>query len=135
MNFIKSIKNWSYSFAISIFLCSSLFADEPDVSRPTHRPWWHEMPWTHWGWIFPVIFFGMMIVMCLLMMRKGHLPCSWHHRITDGPELHDPLKRPWGDPSVSALEIINRRYAAGEIDRQEYLDKKADILASKQSAL
>jgi uncharacterized membrane protein len=135
MNFIKSIANWSYSLVIGLSLCSPLFAAEQDASGPTPWPWWHEMPWTHWGWIFPVMIFIMMIVMCLLIMRKGHWACFGHHRMMDGLESQDPIKRPWGDSSASALEIINRRYATGEIDRREYQEKKADILSSKQSAL
>jgi len=44
--------------------------------------------------------------------------------------------RPWGpgqsggDPTYSALQILNERFARGEIQKQEYEEKKAAILSS-----
>jgi uncharacterized membrane protein len=35
----------------------------------------------------------------------------------------------WGDPSHSALQILNERYALGEIQKDEYSEKKAAILS------
>jgi hypothetical protein len=40
--------------------------------------------------------------------------------------------RPWGDPTLSAMQILNERFAKGEIQKQEYEEKKATILASGQ---
>lgn len=34
------------------------------------------------------------------------------------------------DPSFSAIEILNERFARGEIKEDEYKDKKAKILSS-----
>jgi uncharacterized membrane protein len=34
-----------------------------------------------------------------------------------------------GDPSHSALQILNERYARGEIQKDEYTEKKAAILS------
>jgi len=35
------------------------------------------------------------------------------------------------EPSETALEILNKRYAKGEIEKQEYEEKKAAISGSK----
>jgi putative membrane protein len=40
-------------------------------------------------------------------------------------------RHPWGGPfwrSSAALDILEQRYARGEIDRDEYLQKKRDLL-------
>ena len=34
------------------------------------------------------------------------------------------------DPTFSAIEILNERFAKGEIEEAEYIDKKAKILSA-----
>ncbi|TNF55976.1 SHOCT domain-containing protein [bacterium] len=62
-------------------------------------------------WLFPLI----MIVLCFLMMRgKGFMCCLGSHE-RDSQSLE------------SAREILDKRYANGEIDRREYKEKKEDL--------
>ena len=56
--------------------------------------------------------------------------CMWRDRMMDRPEFRDTIKRNLGGHSESALEILDKRYARGEIDKQEYEEKKAAISSS-----
>lgn len=78
----------------------------------------------HWGWggmwIFPMIMFVVMMIIFFFAVfgRWGCGPMWWgprgHHR---GP----------GD-SETALEILKKRYAKGEITKEEFSQMKKDIL-------
>jgi len=90
------------------------------------QPSWDWGPWrmSHgWGfwWIFPLFMFLMMIF-CVAGMFRGHGAggghCAPSHR-TDQPS----------HPQESALQILNERFARGELQQQEYEAKKAAILA------
>ena len=55
----------------------------------------------------------------------------WCDRMMDRPEFRSAMKRNWGKRSESALEILDKRYANGEIEKQEYEEKKAAITRSR----
>lgn len=61
-------------------------------------------------WIFPLVMF----VLCFLFMRGciGRRMCCWG----TGYDLGE-----------SALDVLNKRYAKGEIDQQEYEEKKKEL--------
>jgi len=63
-------------------------------------------------WIFPLV----MIVFCFFFMRgwSGRRMCGFGEYL--GPE-------------ESAREILNKRYAKGEIDQEEYEEKKRNLEA------
>ena len=104
----------------------------PAVPQPPY-PYWPG-PWDMWGyggfhfwWICPLMMLFMFVVFCMifLFMRR-----SW----ADGSHHGGP---PWqmmhgGPPTHSAMQILNERFARGEIQKDEYEDKKAAILSGGQ---
>jgi len=77
--------------------------------------------WGFW-WIFPLFMFLMMIG-CVAFFFFGHRSGGGHMHRGD---------RSWGDPTSSALQILNERFAKGEIQKQEYQEKKTAILSPGQ---
>lgn len=90
---------------------------------PKYPPWgWpgYGHMWSGgWGfwWGGPLMMLGFLIV-CIaifLLARRSGDSGHPHHR---------------GDPTHSALQILNERFARGEIQKPEYEEKKAAILAA-----
>ena len=130
MSMIRRTRIFFYTTLFSLACASSVLAAEqaPTYSHPAHG--WHVMPWSGFWWIFPLMFFIMMVVIFISFMRKGGMGCMWRDWRMDSPEFRDAMKRSYNEPSESALEILNKRYAKGEIDKQEYEEKKATITDS-----
>jgi len=63
----------------------------------------------HWGWLIPIA----MMVLCFLMMRGRGGCMVRRHRSPHAGE--------------SAREILDKRYALGEIGREEYEEKKRNM--------
>jgi len=72
-----------------------------------------------WWWLIPVGIIVMM-ALCFFMMRR-HGGC-----VMCGPSFRagDRLERPSPE---SARDILDKRYARGEIGKEEYEAKKKDI--------
>lgn len=66
------------------------------------------------GWLFMLLFWALVIVAGVLLVRW-----LW-------VEGQPAARREAGE---SALEVLKRRYARGEIDREEFETKKRDLLA------
>jgi uncharacterized membrane protein len=134
-----STKHSVFRIAGALALTYTLPAIAQQTQEPGSAPlaaWgWHG-PWQMcsggWGfwWIFPLIMF-LFFVGCAALLRLGR---SWgggmHHQ---GPPWHtmDRPGRSWSDPTYSALQILNERYAKGEIAKQEYEERTATILGGR----
>jgi putative membrane protein len=122
---------WFYPALLNLINVPSLFAADPGSPQP--------YPWPGWGmhgpgfwWIFPLIFIVLMVVMCVAMMRGGGMGCMWRDRHKGGTESRDLTKRSEGDSSESALDILDKRFAKGEITKEEYEEMK-NLLGNKTS--
>lgn len=67
-------------------------------------------------WIFPL---GMMLL-CFLMMlgRRGRMRCCFGPHLTDYRQSED---------GATAKDILDKRFASGEIGKDEYEDMKRTI--------
>ena len=75
-----------------------------------------------WGggmWIFPLIMLTVMLVVVFLIFgRRGFRPPGMDHRGYGRGERQE---------SESALDILKKRYAKGEITKEEYEEIKKDL--------
>jgi putative membrane protein len=82
----------------------------------------HTWMWWPWSgmWIFPIVMCVIMLIFIFLFFgRWGCRPPWW------GPGGH---YRESGD-SETALEILKKRYAKGEINNKEFEQMKKDIMS------
>ena len=93
--------------------------------------WWDGGHWAGWGWIgiiVMVLFWVAVIVGIVYLVRA----------LARRPGAGEGQQGPSGAPGAQAptqasqgksepLRILEERYARGEIDREEFLQRKADL--------
>jgi putative membrane protein len=121
------MKRFAYLIMFVVSLLTPLLGFAQQTS-PQQPQWDWPGPWHMWGgwafwWVFP-LFMLLMMVVCFAMFFGGHRRFRpW------GPWQSNDSNRTSDDPTYSALRILNERYARGEIQREEYEEKKALVLS------
>lgn len=114
---------WFYLALLNLITVPSLFATEQGSPQPYPGPGWGMHGPGFW-WIFPLIIIVLMVVMCVSMMRGGGMGCMWRDRHMGSPESRDLTKRSEGESAEPALDILDKRFAKGEINKKEYEEMK-----------
>ena len=92
-------------------------------------------PHPHWFWIMPLLFMILMVFFAILMARRAGWPCGcgcfgrgrfgWWK-----PGLH-PMAYRWPE---TPGKILDRRYASGEITKEQYEQMKRYIESRPQQS-
>jgi len=100
-------------------------------NAPPPPQWYGPGPWHMWsdgyGWHFWWMFPAMMLFMMLIC---GVLVYFLSSHLSGGSHQSGSMDRRW-DSSYSALGILDERYARGEIQKEEYQERKAAILSGR----
>jgi putative membrane protein len=108
-------------------------------TAPPQPQWYGPGPWHMWndgyGWHFWLM--GPMMMLFMLLICAAVLYLLFAHRSSGGGMHHGGPPwhmgdRMWSPPTHSAMQILNERFARGEIQKDEYEDKKAAILSGVQ---
>jgi len=111
---------------------AATLADEQ--TSPYAGPWhgWHAH-WPGFWWICPLMMLFMFVffavVFFVLRRERGDRwpPWRWMSEQPESRQTHEGYRDVTPE---SALDILNKRYARGEIDKEEYEEKKTTIISA-----
>ena len=95
-----------------------------------HHGWWTEQ-WGAWGWVGLVFMIIFMIAFWILVIAGIVMLVRWILR--QGRDSGTDRGFDAGRGSGSALDILKRRYAQGEISAEEYRRMKQEITEEESS--
>lgn len=127
------------SFALLVFVVTlaPLQATAQQQPAAPAQGYYGPGPWHMWndgygwgmGWFGPLMMFFFLVVIfgAIFLLMRGACGLGGHHRWGQLPMMDR-----YRDPDFSALQILNERFAKGEIQKEEYAEKKAAILSHMQ---
>jgi putative membrane protein len=126
---------WMIRLLTFSVLVAPLQAIAQTQQQPTTPPqnYYGPGPWHMWGYGYDSgwPFWGMFPMM-LLFLVLFFVVIFFFARGCMGGMHRWGSSHPWGDPTHSALQILNERIAKGEIQKEEYNERKAAILSGVQ---
>lgn len=112
---------------VFVFVIPMVLADEQNAPFAEQ---WHGWHGHGFWWIFPLLMFAL----CVTFMLRGCLHV-WS-RPGQGTSEHRDNRQGFIDrretTPESALDILNKRYARGEIDEAEYDEKSTALVSAKE---
>lgn len=112
-------------------------AQQTPAGPPPSQGYYGPGPWHMWsdgyGWSFWGMFPMMLLFIFFLfavIFFFGRSACG--HGLHHWGSPSRMMDRSGNDVSYSALQILNERFAKGEIQKEEYAEKKAAILSGSQ---
>ncbi len=96
---------------------------------PLHHELWGAGGWFMGiGMLVAVVAAVVLVVLLVKLLSQPHPAAAGQAAATAAyPETPPAQTAPAAPGAETAREIVQRRYAAGEIDREEYLQKLADL--------
>ena len=99
------------------FVALSAFSSNA-LAQQTTQPYYHDHMWGGWhawyiGPIMMIVFIGLVVASIILLVRR-----------LGGP-AHRHVLQPHGLPVKTPLDILKERFAKGEIDKDEFEEKRS----------
>ena len=77
------------------------------------------------GFFFCILLFVFLVSVLWLLLSTNHLRnFHGHSSFAPHPHPHGPHAEHHGGPDLEARKILDRRFASGEIDEEEYLRRR-----------
>jgi uncharacterized membrane protein len=100
-----------------------------DMMWDGNGPWGHGGAWGAGGWLMGI---GMIVILAAFVLLVVYLVRSMTNQQTQThpPAYYaapSPQQTAQQQPVEGAKDIVQRRYASGEIEREEYLQKLKDL--------
>lgn len=104
----------------SVLLCTSFVTAATrvmaqQVQPQGYGPWPEGYVWSFW-WICPAMMLVMLAAIALVLLTRRHAT---------------GIRLPWQGSTSSALQILNERFARGEIQRDEFEERRTAILSGR----